>query len=191
MLKPWSFFPCYWLLLSNYVAGTQGIQRAENMSGAIYKWWLFVYSLAWTSENIERGKKIPIKNTSSSQQISACICSFTWNVNVTADKFLFPHLLTVFSGSSEMKVSLKALISPWKLHFSCPQVTVFKNMHFPLFLLTEPSQGLEDSSQNYTNQDWIILKNYYKKKKKNPGLWGLSCLTSNQTCVHCSGSAKT
>lgn len=27
------------------------------MSGTIYKWWLFVSTLAWTTANIERGKK--------------------------------------------------------------------------------------------------------------------------------------
>ena len=165
MLKPWSFFPCYWLLLSNYVAGTQGIQRAENMSGAIYKWWLFVYSLAWTSENIESGEKTPIKNTSSSQQISACICSFTWNVNVTADKFLFPHLLIVFSGSSEMKVSLKALISPWKLHFSCPQVTVFKNIS-PIFVNWAIARARRFFPELYKSGLNNLKKLLQEKKKK-------------------------
>lgn len=59
-----SFFPitdAKRLLLSNYVAGTQGIQRAENMSGTIYKLWLFMYTLAWTTANIERGKKCSLK----------------------------------------------------------------------------------------------------------------------------------
>jgi hypothetical protein len=49
------------LLISNYIAGTQGIQRAENMSGTIYKLWLFVCMLAWTPTNIEKGKKCSLR----------------------------------------------------------------------------------------------------------------------------------
>lgn len=73
-------------------------------------------------------------------------------------KNLFPYLSIVFSGSLEMKVSLIAPILPWKLCFSCPQVIIFKNVHFFfLLLLTEPSQELENSSQTHRHQDWTIM----------------------------------
>lgn len=165
MLKPCSFFPCYWckrLLLSNYVEGTQGIQRAENMSGTIYKRWLFLYPLAWTPENIERGKKYPLKIPALlSISLPVFVLSvlaiykpkpeiWTW----LPKNFFFP--ISCFQWEFRNESFSKSFDLSLETSFLLPS-SHSKTCIFFLFLLTEPSQELKDSSQNYTSQDWIIF----------------------------------